>query len=372
MGQKVRADRLARGLSLTRLSARTGISISHLSKIETAKITPTIPALATIAGALGRPLTFFFQTEAEIPRSLATVVSLMGPEGEAVTEFSRLVEGRSEGRMKLQILSSSGLDLLADVADTLLSGAVDMFVEGLAFYQGQADVILPASLPFCFRDPVHYEAFMGSELFRSKLVGALHNKGVRFLDEQWRWRRFPQVWMSRRPIFSVDDLRGLKMRIYHSGVIADFWEAFGARPVFVPWVEIRSALARDDIDCVLFSAGLLPTSHFAEVVKYVTFVDVCDAMGSTVNIAINEERYQLLPPEIQGVLSDTAGEIAHTVTETLARSATDGLAACIADHDLVVSRINLAPFRERAWEIMRHLEGRGAWPAGLFEAIHNL
>lgn len=372
MGQKIRADRIARDLALTGLSTKTGISISHLSKIETGKITPTIPALAKIAGALGRPLMFFFQTEAEIPRSLATVVPLMGPEGEAVSAFSRLVEDRSKGRMKLQILSSSGLDLLADVADTLLTGAIDMFVEGLAFYQGQADVIVPASLPFCFRDPAHYEGFLRTELFRSKLVGALHNKGVRFLDEQWRWRRSPQVLASRRPIFSVDDLRGVRMRIYNSGVMADFWELFGARPVFVPWVEIHHALARGEVDCVLVSAGLLPTSHLAEVVKYVIFVDVCDAMGSTVNIAINEERYQLLPPEIQTVLTETAGEIAQSVTETLARGATDGLAACIADHDLVVSRINLAPFRKRAWEIMGHLERKGAWPSGLFEAIHNL
>jgi TRAP-type C4-dicarboxylate transport system substrate-binding protein len=357
-------------LSLARLSAMTRVSISHLSKIETGKITPTIPALATIATALDRPMTFFFQTEAEIPRSLATVVPRLGPEGEAVAAFSALVESRSSGRMKLEILSASGLDVLSDVPDTLLTGTVDMFVDGVSFYQHHVEALLPALIPFCFRDTGHYEAFLGGAIFRDRIVGALRNKGVRFLDEGWQWRRLPQVLASKRPIFTSTDLQGARIRIANSPMLHEFWARFGARPVFVPWLEVRQALDDDIIDCVLVSAGLLATGTLGDRLKYATLVDVADAMGATVNIGINEGRYQLLPPAIQNALATAGSEIAQQVSAMMSRSAGE-LISGAALTDLSVIRVNVRPFHEDALRIMRDLE-RTWWTAGLLDEIQRI
>lgn len=371
VGPKVREVRKALGLTLTDLSRRTKISVSQLSKIETGKTHPTIPALVKISTALDRSPTFFFLSEAESPRSLATLMPLVGAEGEAVTAFAALVRESSKGRMTLQILPSVILDRFAEVPDTLLAGTIDMVTEGLAFYQTYAEALVPASLPFCFRDWPHYESFLHSEFFQERVVSVLRNKGVRFLDSEWAWRRAPQVLVSRRPVFSVADLIGLKVRVYDSAVTRSFWDLFGARPVFVPWLETRRALAEGAVDGVVVASGLLATTGFTEVAKYVTFVDLCDAMVSTVNIAIGEGRYQLLAPDIQRVMSEAATQIAKDATSTLARHAQDGLAACVAEHGAVVSRVNLRPFRERAWEVIRKLERRGAWSKGLFALLQN-
>jgi TRAP-type C4-dicarboxylate transport system substrate-binding protein len=372
LGPKIRLLRKAEGWSLASLSRAANISVGHLSKIETGRINPKIPLLMKIASALGRPMTFFFQSAAEIPRSLATVVAVMGPEAEAVTSFSRLVEERSNGLMKLQILPSAGLNVTSGLTDTLLSGAIDTVIDVLAFYQNYAEILRPASLPFCFRGTDHYEAFLRSDLFREGFVEALLNKGVRFLDPQSKWRRTPQVLLSNRPIFRLDDLRGMKIRVYNSDLLTEFWDSFGARPVFVPWLETYRALEERVVDCVVVSAGLLPAAGFAQVAKYATCVDVCDAMVSTVTIAVNEERYQLLPPAIQKILFETAGEIAQDVTATLARCSEHDLAQCRFTHDLVVSKVNLAPFRKRAWDVIRSLEKQGRWEVGLFDALQNI
>ena len=50
---RVRAARLARGLTLAQVSARSGVSVGHLSRIENAERFPTVRVLMQLAQALG-------------------------------------------------------------------------------------------------------------------------------------------------------------------------------------------------------------------------------------------------------------------------------------------------------------------------------
>lgn len=372
LGQRLRTVRKALGLGLRDLSGLTNISVSNLSKIETGKISPTIPALVRISSAVGRPLAFFFQSQAEIPTSLATLVPLVGPEGDSVSSFAARVQERSRGQMRLQILPAAGLDRFAEIPDVLLSGAIDIVVEGLAFYQAYADALIPASLPFCFRNFEHYRSFLQGDLFRENVIDVLRNRGVRFLDPGWAWRRVPRVLVSTRPVFTVADLVGARFRVYDSEPMRKFWERFGAKATFVPWLETRRAFEEGSIDCALVSAGFLHTMRFTERAKYVTVLGLCDAMISTVNVAMSEKCYQLLAPETQEILSTAAAEVAAEATQCLVQLSADGVAKCVSEQNAVISTINLQPFHDRAAEIIRDLEREGCWQEGLFGAIQRL
>ena len=56
LGALLRAERLARGLSLRELSARTGVSNAYLSGIERGLHEPSLSVLRSIASALETPL----------------------------------------------------------------------------------------------------------------------------------------------------------------------------------------------------------------------------------------------------------------------------------------------------------------------------
>ena len=56
LGALLRAERLARGLSLRELSARTGVSNAYLSGIERGLHEPSLSVLRAIASALETPL----------------------------------------------------------------------------------------------------------------------------------------------------------------------------------------------------------------------------------------------------------------------------------------------------------------------------
>ena len=57
---KLRALRMQKGLTLSQLAAETGLSTALLSKVETGRMIPTLPTLASISRVFGVGLSFFF------------------------------------------------------------------------------------------------------------------------------------------------------------------------------------------------------------------------------------------------------------------------------------------------------------------------
>ena len=57
---KLRALRMQNGLTLSRLTAATGLSTALLSKLETGRMIPTLPTLANLCRVYGVGLGFFF------------------------------------------------------------------------------------------------------------------------------------------------------------------------------------------------------------------------------------------------------------------------------------------------------------------------
>ena len=64
IGTKLRALSMQKGLALSRLATATGLSTALLSKVETDRMIPTLPTLASLCRVLGVGLGFFF-AEAE-------------------------------------------------------------------------------------------------------------------------------------------------------------------------------------------------------------------------------------------------------------------------------------------------------------------
>lgn len=60
IGMKLRSLRTRKRLTLSRLAAETGLSTALLSKIETDRMIPTLPTLATISRVYGVGLSYFF------------------------------------------------------------------------------------------------------------------------------------------------------------------------------------------------------------------------------------------------------------------------------------------------------------------------
>jgi len=78
IGTKLRSLRIQKRLTLSRLAAETGLSTALLSKLETDRMVPTLPTLATISRVYGVGLSHFFSEPREHSLSITRQAHLQG------------------------------------------------------------------------------------------------------------------------------------------------------------------------------------------------------------------------------------------------------------------------------------------------------
>jgi transcriptional regulator with XRE-family HTH domain len=75
---KLRALRTHKRLTLARLAAETGLSTALLSKLETDRMIPTLPTLATISRVYGVGMSYFFKEPSRHTLSITRKAQLLG------------------------------------------------------------------------------------------------------------------------------------------------------------------------------------------------------------------------------------------------------------------------------------------------------
>jgi transcriptional regulator with XRE-family HTH domain len=97
IGLKLRSLRTQKRLTLSRLAAETGLSTALLSKLETDRMIPTLPTLATISRVYGVGMSYFFAEPARHTLSITRKAHLQGdgraPESVKVTPLNAEGEG---------------------------------------------------------------------------------------------------------------------------------------------------------------------------------------------------------------------------------------------------------------------------------------
>jgi transcriptional regulator with XRE-family HTH domain len=137
IGERIRAIRQARGLTLSHLSAISGLDVASLSLLETGKVDPHLKTLSRVAAALGVQAADLFTsrkdddsmaTETAVPAETAvgllTVAAVAAELGTRPLAISRLIARR---RLKAVPLGASGSRriLASEVARYVGAGAPD-------------------------------------------------------------------------------------------------------------------------------------------------------------------------------------------------------------------------------------------------------
>jgi transcriptional regulator with XRE-family HTH domain len=78
LGRRIHQLRLESRITQRELGEATGLAVSYLSRVENGKLTPTVPTLAKISGALSVPLTALFDATPILEAKDTCPVSLSG------------------------------------------------------------------------------------------------------------------------------------------------------------------------------------------------------------------------------------------------------------------------------------------------------
>jgi len=115
----------------------------------------------------------------------------------------------------------------------------------------------------------------------------------------------PGILHSKKPVRTLEDLRGLKIRSY--GFNAKMTSALGAVPVSMPQSGVYEALQKGVADGTFSPAEVLKGWKQAEVVKATT---KCYSVGYTAGffVVMNLDKWNSLPKDVQKVIEEVNKE----------------------------------------------------------------
>jgi TRAP-type C4-dicarboxylate transport system substrate-binding protein len=230
--------------------------------------------------------------------------SLLNPghmANDAEVWFAQEVEKRSGGRLKITVyhgasLGFGGARIITVVKDGLLETA-EMWGAHTAGELRINEVIeLPGLIPYDLD-------------LRKRIVNLLRPywekaQGERGIIPLAVAQVEPRNIYSRKPLKSLADLQGLKVRA--QGVVeTDFTRAIGASPVTLSWEEVYPALQQGVIDAYWVTHSATFNAKLHEVAKHEFDVGLG---GATWYIIANKRAVESLPPDLQKIVRDTARE----------------------------------------------------------------
>ena len=166
------------------------------------------------------------------------------PTARRMTEMAVAIERETGGAFELAVYPESRLGSDPQMFADIQAGKLEFFVSGAGLSGLSPATALP-QLPFAFRDSVAVFAALDGAL--GKIIrGELAAAGLHVLG--FMQNGFHHITTSTRPIRTVDDFAGLKIRSPGGAVTADFWRTVGAEAGMVPFSEMYAALKAKQFD----------------------------------------------------------------------------------------------------------------------------
>lgn len=162
-------------------------------------------------------------------------------------KFEEVLED-SEANIEVEVHAGTLGTEESELVEKLKLGAADVIVvsPGFMTQTGVKEVDLLA-LPYLFESYEHWEAVVDGEVGEqmAKLINEKSNNDFKLVGY---WSAGVRHYYGKKPIESMDDLKGLSIRTQTSGVVSDYWTQAGAVPTSVAWGELYQALQQNVVD----------------------------------------------------------------------------------------------------------------------------
>ncbi|MEE9434784.1 MAG: TRAP transporter substrate-binding protein [Sphingorhabdus sp.] len=189
------------------------------------------------------------------------------PVHKAMEHMGRRLDELSGGTMAIEIYPNGQLGSERELIELVQIGSVSMTKVSTISMEGFSSDMELFSIPYLFKDNAHYWRFLNSA-HGQKLLDSL--RGVRLQGLGYYDAGSRSFYMTKAPVNSPEDLKGLKVRVLPSRTSIEMIEALGGSATPISWGELYTALQQGVVD----GAENNPPSYFLskhyETAKYYT------------------------------------------------------------------------------------------------------
>ncbi len=214
----------------------------------------------------------------------------------AYKEFAQIISDRTNGGFKITIYDSKGLNIpWEEGLESVSSGAVPIFGTPTSYMAGSNSFFLAESLAGMITS-VEAHSLYTSSLFdlRAKVLDQYN------VTELAHWPFDKQVWASSKPLPTLEDIKGTRIRV-SSADLSYVIDGIGGLPISMAFNEIYVAMQRGAMDGFVTGVGAMHGISAWEVADYLTDMTMSQA-GEI--LMVNDEAYAALPDSYRQVLQE--------------------------------------------------------------------
>ncbi|WP_320128234.1 TRAP transporter substrate-binding protein [uncultured Sphaerochaeta sp.] len=217
-----------------------------------------------------------------------------------VLKYKELVEKASNGQILLDAHHSGELGNDAEALQSTRMGTIDIIFAGTSGFTSFYDKAKILDLPFLFKDANQAYEIVNSDI-GEQIFADMTSAGLVYLSEGDNGMR--HIATTKKPIHSVADVKGLKIRVPTSKMYLDVWNALGATPVALSLNELAIALSNGTAEAQDNATYHLVANATYDDIKYYSYINYM-WMGCT--MAMNAKSWNGLSADQQNLLKEQA------------------------------------------------------------------
>ncbi|MCB2054673.1 MAG: TRAP transporter substrate-binding protein [Geminicoccaceae bacterium] len=267
------------------------------------------------------------------------------PRHEVMLGFAQAIEEGTGGEVTVEVFPDSTLGKERELFEQAQAGITELALVGSVvanFYPAWSII----DMPFLWRDREHLVEFVNSDYAEQWSKDMAEETGVELLAFLERNPRI--LTTTTKPVRSVADLEGMKVRVPNVNVYTDTWRAFGVEPVPMPAADFYLALKLGTIEGMENPVEVMYHWKIFEVSKYLM---PTEHMRAGFFLIASRQFMEGLSPEHQEVVREAAETAQAALAEKNAEGAAELYGKLQEAGMEIVRDIDIESFRERAQQV---------------------
>lgn len=247
------------------------------------------------------------------PKTVTLKYSDIGVEdstaGAFTTNFARLVEEKTQGRVRIEIYW--GGTLTGNDIEGTQTGIADFSQHDVSEVDDLCPLLSLLEAPYLFESDAQLYKLTGTDSpLLKRLNDCLKGSNVRMVST-YSWGN-QHILTTKKPVYKGSDLKGLKIRCMPSRIFMETLTAMGATPTPMSWSEVVTSLVTGVIDGTAMPFIFIVPGGLHEIVNYVIMTGQNPTLSG---VFMNEDAWTGLSPEDQKQLTEAATEARKFVIE---------------------------------------------------------
>ena len=287
--------------------------------------------------------------------------------GLAAARFAELVAEYTDGRYLVDVYFNGALGETGDAIESVMDGGIQMWWNGISWYENFVDDFRIFSLNWAFDDNDHLARFFGTDRFQVDMKDQLRAVNLEMIGH-YAFRN-PRSVLSRVPIRGNEDLQGLLIRTPPQPMYVRSWAATGANPTQMDYGEVYTALRQGAIDAMENPIDNIHGQSFQEVASH--YAETRHLLNPFA-IVMNRDQWLGLSEQDQQAFLRAAresGDYHVSIVDGMEQEIRD---IWVNEYDITFVEMNIPELAEMVRPLALEMEEQGQWTAGLFDYVRSL